>query len=56
MGANTITSPLTLLPFVGALLAKHVDMAMIFYMVIVGGAISLICALRMTPPSEKVEA
>jgi len=44
---NTATSPLTLLPFAGALLAAHTDMSIVFVAAGGGGLLSLTSALRM---------
>lgn len=46
---NTITSPLTLLPFAAAWLAGKCGTQAVFVVVIVGGALHLIAALRMSP-------
>jgi len=46
---NTVTSPLTFLPFAAAWLANHCGTQSVFAVVIVGGALHLIAALRMSP-------
>ncbi len=44
---NTVTSPLTLLPLAGALLARSVGMSVVFVLTIVSGASYLINSIRM---------
>lgn len=46
---NTITSPLTLLPLVGAWMAETVGMNWLFACIAAGGLLSLVPALRMHP-------
>jgi hypothetical protein len=44
---NTVTSPLTLLPLLGAYLAESVGMDALFVLVTAGGALALLAAVRM---------
>jgi MFS family permease len=53
---NTVTSPLALLPFAGAWVAASVGVTWIFAAIVIGGALSLVGALRMVPgEAQKVE-
>lgn len=46
---NTITSPLTLLPLLGAWVAQQAGMRVLFALLLGGGLLSLTSALRMNP-------
>ncbi len=50
---NTVTSPLTFLPLAGAYLAKVAGMDALFTLIIAGGLLSLLAALRMRPAEAK---
>ena len=50
---NSVTTPLTLLPFVGAVIADHVGMSMVFVVVVGGGVLSLLAAVRMKQPVNR---
>ena len=49
---NTITSPLTLLPLAGALLASLAGMTTLFTVICAGGVLSVTAALRMRPATR----
>lgn len=46
---NSVTSPLTLLPFAGAWLAQTLGLTVLFFVVAAGGLLHLVWALRLSP-------
>lgn len=46
---NSVTSPLTLLPFAGAWLAQTLGLTALFFVVAAGGLLHLVWALRLSP-------
>ncbi|MBM4019012.1 MAG: MFS transporter [Planctomycetes bacterium] len=49
---NTVTSPLTLLPVLGAVVAAHLGVTALFVAIVGGGLLYLVWSIRMRPEAE----